>query len=388
MQNKSIKQIILSNIAVMNNSTSKQQSTAVNLDPLLTAIQLAFYAIIFLLGGVGNILVLLVIRAKKRITRRNNDYFIFNLAMADILVLFVSIPVDFYLKLLRASSGDVICKFLWPLMTSGLITSIFTLTCMAVERARVVCKPVAPKLQGMQLIAVILMVWITAVICVVPLAIVAVPDVNSGACHEDWPYMDMRKIYTAALTAIQYVIPLVIITIAYSMLSYRLKVSRQFRIDSIGTGEFSVEYRQNIIEKHRNESSKINKNLRTIVILFAIFILPKQVVWLWLDFGDGGSNDNFPHILVFAEVMLYIHSVSNPVVYGTILRDYRHGFKRYLRRLFCCCCHIRFYNVRNRSAKGKISPAHKIPTMKDTYCMKALQRRSEGCLRRGSQGDM
>ncbi|XP_020916044.1 neuropeptide FF receptor 2-like [Exaiptasia diaphana] len=354
----------------MNNTTSTQQPSSVHPD-LLTTVQLVFYAVLFFLGGVGNILVLLVIRAKKRITRRNNDYFIFNLAVGDILVLFVSIPVDFYVKLLNVPYGYVICKFLWPLMTSGLLASIFTLTCMAVERARVVCKPIAPKLQGMQLLAVILMMWIAAVICVLPLAIVAVPDVNSGACHEKWPYMVMRKIYTAALTGIQYIIPLVIITIAYSMLSYRLKVSRQFRIDSIATSEYSIEYRQNIIDKHRNESSKINKNLRTIVILFAIFILPKQVVWLWLDFGGGGSSDNFHHILVFAEVMLYIHSASNPVVYGTIMRDYRQGFKKYLRRLFCCC-HMQYYHVHGCSVKGKISPAHRIPTVKDNYYMNPL----------------
>lgn len=322
--------------------SAKSSSSPPNDVDLLTTVQLVFYAAIFLLGGVGNILVLMIIKAKKK-ARKNNDFFIFNLALSDILVLFVSIPVDFYKKLFDAHSGYAICKFLWPFMTSSLISSILTLTCMAMERSRVICKPMASKLQGRQLIYVILIIWIAALFCVIPLAIVAVPDAGSGECHEAWPYMGMRKIYTAALTAIQYVIPLIIITVAYSMLSYRLSASRQFRIDSIGNSEYSIEYRQYIMERQRNESLKINKNLRTIVILFAVFILPKQIAWLWLDFGDGASNEMFAHILVFAEVMLYIHSAANPIVYGTLLRDYRLGFKKYLRYIFCC--HFKTYNV-------------------------------------------
>jgi hypothetical protein len=310
------------------NTTDQANQSAVQ---VVSIVQLVFYVTIFVMGGLGNILVLLVIKAKKNL-RKTNDYFILNLALGDVLVLFVSIPVDFYKKIYSLSSGIILCKFLWPFMTSGLLTSVFTLTCMAVERCRVICTPAASKLNGRRLFCVILMIWIAAVLCVLPLVIVAAPDPLGDSCLEEWPSMDMRKIYTTSLVVLQYILPLLIISIAYSMISYRLKISKQFRISSMA----DVSCRQ--LQRHRNENSKINKNLRTIVILFAIFMLPKHIAWLWLDFGQGDHYEHFDQVLIFAEVMLYIHSSFNPLVYGTIMKDYRAGFKRYLRRV--CCCHF------------------------------------------------
>ena len=63
-------------------------------------------------------------------------------------------------------------------------------------------------------------------------------------------------------------------------------------------------------------------------------MLPKQILWLWLDFGSGADFKHFNDALVFSEFLLYIHSSTNPVVYGTILEEYRLGFCRYIRK-FC-----------------------------------------------------
>ncbi|XP_031571697.1 galanin receptor type 1-like [Actinia tenebrosa] len=299
---------------------------------IISVAQLVFYIMVFVVGGVGNGLVLLIIKTKKP-TRKTNDIFILNLALGDILVLFVSIPVDLYNKVYSMSSGILHCKFLWPLMTSGLFTSVFTLTCMAIERSRVICRPTASKLEGRRLLAVIIMIWVAAVLCVLPLVIVAAPDPMSDSCQEKWPSDNMRKVYTALLVALQYILPLTIISIAYSMISYRLKVSKRFRISNMANISSSH------LQRHCIENSKINKNLRTIVILFAIFMLPKHIAWLWLDFGQGDRYQHFGQVLIFAEVFLYIHSSCNPLVYGTIMKDYRAGFKQYFKKLFTICCH-------------------------------------------------
>ena len=296
-------------------------------------VQLVMYPLILLFGVIGNILVVLVVRGKKT-NRKINDYFILNLAITDLCMLTISISVDFFLKFETFPFGLLLCKGIWPLMTMCLFASIFTLTCMAIERERTIVKPLSPRLAVSQVPWVLASTWLAGLVCVSPLIIVAY-DKERG-CRENWPTPFMRQAYTVAVVLLQYALPLLVITIAYA----RIGISLKGRV-KIKTTEFETSRRTAATFRRRNENAKINKNLRTIVILFAAFMLPKQILWLWLDFGSGADYKHFNDALVFSEFLLYIHSSTNPVVYGTILQEYRLGFCRYIRK-FCpfiarCC---------------------------------------------------
>ena len=291
------------------------------------------YPLILLFGVIGNILVVLVVRGKKT-NRKINDYFILNLAITDLCMLTISISVDFFLKFETFPFGPLLCKGIWPLMTMCLFASIFTLTCMAIERERTIVKPLSPRLAVSQVPWVLASTWLAGLVCVSPLIIVAY-DKERG-CRENWPTSFMRQAYSVAVVLLQYALPLLVITIAYARIGISLK-----RRVKIKTTEFETSQRTAATFRRRKENAKINKNLRTIVILFAVFMLPKQILWLWLDFGSGADFKHFNDALVFSEFLLYIHSSTNPVVYGTILQDYRLGFCRYIGK-FCpfiarCC---------------------------------------------------
>ena len=294
-------------------------------------VQLVMYPFILLFGVIGNILVVLVVRGKKR-NRKINDYFILNLAITDLCVLTISISADFFLKFETFPFGILLCKGIWPLMTMCLFASIFTLTCMAIERERTIVKPLSPRLALSNVPWVLASTWLAGLVCVSPLIIVAY-DKERG-CGENWPTPFMRQAYTVAVVLLQYALPLLVITIAYARIGIFLK--RQIK-----TTEFETSGRTALTLRRRKENAKINKNLLTIVTLFAIFMLPLQILWLWLDFGSGADFKHFNDVLVFSEFLLYIHSSTNPVVYGTILQEFRLGFCRYIRK--CCpfiarCC--------------------------------------------------
>lgn len=286
-------------------------------------VQLAIYPLILLFGSIGNILVILVIRNKKP-HRKINDYFILNLAISDLCMLTISISADFYLKFREFPLGDLLCKGVWPLMTMCLFASVFTLTCMAIERWRTIVKPLSVRLAVSKVIYILVFTWIAGLACVSPLTVVAYH--KGRGCAEDWPNFSMRQAYTVAVVLLQYALPLFIITIAYARIGIFLKHRAKFKISDTCT-------RAAVIRRNAS-NAKINKNLRTIVILFAICMLPKQVLWLWLDFSSGGEFKHFSDALIFSEILLYVHSSTNPVVYGTILHEYRSGICHYFRRIF------------------------------------------------------
>ena len=293
---------------------------------IIDYVQLAIYPVILLFGSIGNILVILVIRNKKK-HRKINDYFILNLAISDLCMLAISISVDFYLKFREFPLGDLLCKGIWPLMTMCLFASVFTLTCMAIERWHTIVKPLSLRLPISKVLCILVLTWLAGLACVSPLTFVAFH--RGRGCAEHWPSFAMRQAYTTAVALLQYAIPLFIITIAYARIGIFLKQRAKFKISDRCT---------RIAVTRRNASNaKLNKNLRTIVILFAIFMLPKQALWLWLDFSSGGDFQYFGDVLIFSEILLYVHSSTNPVVYGTILKEYRSGICHYLRRIFPFC---------------------------------------------------
>ena len=300
---------------------------------LIDFVQLAIYPLILLFGAIGNILVLLVVQSKKN-NRKINDYFILNLAISDLCMLIISISADFYLKFREFPLGDLLCKGIWPLMTMCLFASIFTLTCMAIERWRTIVKPLYPRLAVSKVPWILAFTWLAGLACVSPLIIVAYHE--GRGCKEEWPTFAMRQAYTVAVVTLQYALPLLMITVAYARIGIFLKNRAKLKTAAFDSGR-----RTDARIRRKTENAKINKNLRNIVILFAIFMLPKQILWLWLDFGEGGDFEYFRDALIFSEFLLYIHSSLNPVVYGTILQEYRLGFCRYL-RCFCpfmvrCC---------------------------------------------------
>lgn len=289
----------------------------------LDYVQLSIYPLILVFGAIGNTLVILVVKNKKR-NRKINDYFILNLAISDVFMLTISICADFYLKFQASPYGNILCKGIWPFMTMCLFASVFTLTCMALERWRTIVKPLCPRLPVSIVYLLIGLTWFAGLIFVLPLIIVAYH--KGRKCKEDWPAFAMRQAYTVAIAAFQYLFPLLIITVAYARIGSYLKKRSKMVI----TAESHVSRRGVESIRRKLENAKINKNLRFIVVLFALFMLPKQVLWLWLDFGNGGQFKHFSDVLTFGEFLLYIHSSANPIVYGTILGEYRAGFRRYL----------------------------------------------------------
>lgn len=90
--------------------------------------------IILVLGTIGNILVVLVVSRRRRM-RTVTNYFILNLAIADLTVLISNIPVDLTSEFSKKwIFGKEACKVILPLQTMGTIASILTLAAISLSR--------------------------------------------------------------------------------------------------------------------------------------------------------------------------------------------------------------------------------------------------------------
>lgn len=196
---------------VVNNSTSSdiEQEPEDAGSPFM----LAFYIIIkiFVTGLLENSLVLAVICGKKE-PKSVNEMFIVNLTISDITFLAFESPVNVYIYFVPRCASIFICKVVFPMLTATFIVSVATVASMSIQRCYAILNPFKPRMKRKSLVVWLVAIWILSFLSVTPQIIVTSP---LGTCSEEWPSHVYRKLYTIFLFVLQYVFPLIAITVSY-----------------------------------------------------------------------------------------------------------------------------------------------------------------------------
>ena len=310
-----------------NNTDSELPNDAVN------NVKLAFYIATIIIGFIGNTLVIAVISGKKN-RRSVYDIFILNLGIADLSFIVFYMPLYIYEHLSAIYKTIYYCRLVQPLLTIFYFLSIFTIASMAIHRCRLITNPYKPKMRKRGAYLWIAFIWISSFIIVLPLSIVA--KAEGGYCYENWPSMNHRKAYTLALFLLQFLLPLLIIAAAYLRIGVYLWRSTAPQ-SSLAAAK------KNRAQKRRRENIQVIKTLALIVILFAICLLPGQIAWLLLDFGDQQDEKTVDAIFIFSDILDCLHACVNPIVYGLLTEHFRRQYIRYF--TYCLSCGMRHVNT-------------------------------------------
>lgn len=326
----------------------------------------AFYAVAFVLGLLGNFLVIIIVAARRE-RRTANDIFILNLAISDLMYLFVCLPTNVYM-MFADIQYDLFCRFIWPLMTVTVNLSIFTLTSMAVFRCHVILNPFKPEMRHRYVFLWILGIWLLGLILVIPLMLVTKATLaEPQGCKEVWPSLKYRQAYTASLFVLQFLLPLTIIAVAYMRIGLDLVRQARHQVPDHMTNQ-----------ERRKENMQVIKTLATIVILFAICMLPAQLAWLLYDFPLENHEKMVKFLFSFSPLLLYFHSCLNPIAYGTLTKHFRHGYIQFFSYIFCC----RFFSLFKRErATGRWGFSKLCKDWGDRKRKMTEQSETEWCLR-------
>ncbi|KAI8505253.1 Neuropeptide FF receptor 2 [Branchiostoma belcheri] len=183
------------------------------------------YLSVFLLCVVGNLLVIVVV-ALNRNMRTVTNFFIANLAAADLLVGVFSLPFNLADSILTSwPFGEAMCKTFLTVRVLSVSASVFTLVAIAVDRYYAVVHPTSPRFTKTAMMYILSAVWIVAAATSAPqglvLTSVTYEDLYTEdgqlltACEEVWPGDYYVAGYTFFLFAICYVFPLFIIALLY-----------------------------------------------------------------------------------------------------------------------------------------------------------------------------
>lgn len=312
----------------MSNVTAANDTALVPEPMPSMVIRLFLYAVVFLVTVLGNVLVIAVIMKNRKLRSLETyyyGYYLLNLAVADLSVALFIIPFTVIYNETHAwPFGAFMCKLLPTLVVTSLSASILTLLVLTFERYWAIVYPLKPRLPRNKLLVILALVWVLSFIVGSPeLFVMQLRQNLPGTeiqtkypCGEEWTSHKQRQGYTMALFFITYLIPLVLILGMYLRIVFELSRSSAQCFGS-------------------KEKAHIKKTVRVLIIVvasFALCYLPEKVLFIWIDYGDGGKYPHIDMLLKYSYLIQWLNSCLNPIIYGAVDISFREFYRSVLRQ--------------------------------------------------------
>ncbi|XP_016966623.1 neuropeptide CCHamide-2 receptor [Drosophila biarmipes] len=337
------------------------------LDRPETYIVTVLYTLIFIVGVLGNG-TLVIIFFRHRSMRNIPNTYILSLALADLLVILVCVPVATIVYTQESWPFERnMCRISEFFKDISIGVSVFTLTALSGERYCAIVNPLR-KLQTKPLtVFTAAIIWILAILLGMPSVLfsdiksypvlTAMGNMTIEVCS---PFRDAEyaKFMVAAKALIYYLLPLSIIGALYIMMAKRLHMSAR---NMPGEQQSMQSRTQARARRH------VARMVVAFVVVFFICFFPYHVFELWYHFYPTAEEDfdDFWNVLrIVGFCTSFLNSCVNPVALYCVSGVFRQHFNRYL----CCFCVKRQPHVRQHStATGMMDNTSVMSMRRSTY---------------------
>lgn len=329
-------------------------------DNVTQLIFIVCFAMLILVGAVGNGLVCYVV-AKNPHMRTPRNIFIINLAISDLTLCLFTQPINLY-KILRNQwiLGEFMCKFVPMFQGTNVFVSTISITAIALDRFQVIVYPTKDSMKKIGAAAALISIWIISFLMASPLIIFSVHSpinpVNEVKsyfyymCFEDVTLQEEKGAYSVASIIVQYILPIFIVTIAHLRICNKLKYRM---VNQQGTGTTRKSYQTRKSKRQNRRNQRTNILLATIAVIFALSWLPLNIFNILTDFNiylfSGTINVNLVYII--CHMLVLSSACTNPLLYGWLNENFRNEF---LKILCCnCCAHLKLIIFRHLGRESR-----------------------------------
>ncbi|XP_072227869.1 tachykinin receptor 1b [Leuresthes tenuis] len=291
------------------------------------ALWAAAYCSIVAVSVVGNVVVIWIILAHKRM-RTVTNYFLVNLAFAEAAMSVFNTVINFaYAVHNEWYFGPVYCRFHNFFPIAAIFASIYSMTAVALDRYMAIIHPLQQRLSSTETRVMIAGIWVLALLLAFPQYLYSATESLPGrtVCFIDWPDyspVDFRKIYYVSVALLIYLLPLCIMGWAYTAVGVSLWAGEI-------PGDSSERYKEQLIAKR-----KVVKMMVVVVSTFAGCWLPYHTYFLLHQFLPELFEQRYMQQVYLAVMWLAMSSTMyNPIIYYCLNSRFRAGFQQ----VFCCC---------------------------------------------------
>ncbi|XP_055679384.1 neuropeptide SIFamide receptor-like isoform X2 [Lutzomyia longipalpis] len=309
----------------------------------MTAVYCVAYAIVFTVGLIGNSFVIAVVMRAPRM-RTVTNYFIVNLALADILVIVFCLPATLMSNIFVPwMLGWLMCKTVPYVQGVSVAASVYSLIAVSLDRFLAIWWPLKLQITKKRARLMILCIWIIALTSTIPWALFfelvpffgATPNTSTETrdiqlCLEVWPPGTDGALYFLLANLIAcYILPMLLITLCYILIWVKVW-RRSIPGDSKDAQMDRMQQKSKV---------KVVKMLVAVVILFVLSWLPLYVIFARIKFGGAMSPKEEEIYQVATPIAQWLgasNSCINPILYAFFNKKYRRGFAAIIKSRSCC----------------------------------------------------
>jgi somatostatin receptor 2 len=287
-----------------------------------TVILVSSYSLIFVIGLIGNGLVIYVVLRFAKMKTVTNLY-ILNLAVSDALFL-ASLPFLIVTTIIKHwIFGAAMCKIYFVLFSINFFASVFQLTALSADRFLAVCHPVRSSRYRNTTIAflVCLVMWSVSFIVMLPIILYSTTYVNTNAhtntnhqtCTILWPEgqpIPADKAFTWYTFLLGFLIPVSLISVLY--------ISVIVRLQNVGPAVKSKERKRS----HR----KVTRMVLAVISVYVVCWLPYWVFQINLTFLKREIEEWEIYLFNGLTVLQFANSMLNPLLYAFLSENFRRSF--------------------------------------------------------------
>ncbi|KAJ8379300.1 hypothetical protein SKAU_G00000780 [Synaphobranchus kaupii] len=251
------------------------------------------YSTIVIVSVVGNIVVIWIIVAHKRM-RTVTNYFLVNLAFAEASMSAFNTVINFAYGVHNEwYFGLVYCRFHNFFPIAAVFASIYSMTAIALDRYMAIIHPLQQRMSSTETKVIVGVIWVLALCLAFPQYYYSNTAELPGRiiCYINWPEYtgwDFKKMYYVCVTILIYFLPLLL-----------------------------------------NAKRKVVKMMIVVVCTFATCWLPYHVYFLLYEFFPHLFEEPFIQQVYLAVMWLAMSSTMyNPIIYCCLNDRFRAGFKQ------------------------------------------------------------
>ncbi|XP_076322126.1 LOW QUALITY PROTEIN: neuropeptide receptor 15-like [Tachypleus tridentatus] len=322
----------------------------------ITVISLSvLFFLIGTVGVLGNALVIFVILADKRMRCSVTNLLIMNLAVSDFIIMVACIPdIVQFMKNVGWKLGLNSCRLLRFTEVFSLYASVMTLVGVCVERYIAIIHPIKAHIYccRRRILIAISSIWPLAMVCASPnLFLHKLYEVEPGftPCLMLFPQPLFLWLFKYTEFASFYLLPLILQVILYIKIGQHLFSKASFRAIEPSLGK------KMFVGTMRARRGVIKMLIAGVTVYFLSFS-PHQVLLFYNTFSETHFQETWSY-LIFVNIMIYVSSACNPLLYSIFSEKFRQKFRSIL------CCHTsvakrinyitaNFFSRRNKTTKS------------------------------------
>ncbi|XP_074647606.1 QRFP-like peptide receptor [Tubulanus polymorphus] len=296
---------------------------------------LTVYVVVIVIAAFGNVAVLIVL-GKNLSERTVTDIFLMSLAVSDLTIALVNMPFHIYYILTNTwTLGIHMCRFVNYTQAVTIISSIFTLTTVALDRYILICH--LPKWRFLKrkkrAIVTVSVIWLLSLVLMIPQAVImtVLPSIGivPGSslpriiykCQETFINDTWMTAYEIYIYTVFYVIPTLIMIVSYAAIGHKLWLR-----PAVGDIRNSA-----LLARQERHKKKVIKMMLAVVIAFILCWFPFFTFQLCARFLTT-KREYYTLAKILFQLFGYLNTCINPILY-TFLHSH---FLDSLTNILCC----------------------------------------------------